>query len=95
MIKNLLSDFKIKLACRKTVEAVSRKLFLDEQQTHRADVCLVDNRRAREVTFLLLGLLGQDVTLVSVFSLNFPGASERESLLGARICLNFWHFCVI
>ena len=45
-----------------------------------------------EVAFLLFGLLGQDVTVVSVTSFDLTRSGERETLLGAGISLYFWHF---
>jgi hypothetical protein len=44
-----------------------------------------------QVALLLLGLLGQNVAVVSVISLNLTRTGERESLLGAGLCLYFWH----
>ena len=45
-----------------------------------------------EVALLLLGLLGQDVTVVSMTSLDLTRSGENEALLGTRISLNFWRF---
>ena len=45
-----------------------------------------------QITLLLLGLLCQNVAVVSVMSLNLTCSGERESLLRAGVCLNFWHF---
>ena len=45
-----------------------------------------------KVAFLLFGLLGQDVTVVSVTSFDLTRSGEREMLLGAGISLYFWHF---
>ena len=47
-----------------------------------------------KISLLLLGLLGEDVAVVSVMSLDLTRSGQRESLLGAGICLNFWHFLV-
>ena len=50
-----------------------------------------------QVALLLLGFLRQDVAVVSVVSLDLTCTGERESLLGAGICLYFWHcfICLI
>lgn len=50
-----------------------------------------------KVELLLLCLLGEDVTVVSVTSFNLTCSSERETLLCTRISLYFWHFlcCLI
>ena len=50
-----------------------------------------------EVSLLLLGLLSQNVTVVSVMTLNLTSTGECESLLCAGICFLLWHFylCLI
>ena len=45
-----------------------------------------------QVALLLLGLLRQNVTVVSVTSFDLTRSGERETLLGAGISLYFWHF---
>ena len=45
-----------------------------------------------EVTFLLLGLLGEDVALEGVFSLNLSCSGKGEPLFGTGISLNLRHF---
>ena len=45
-----------------------------------------------QVAFLFLGLLRQNVTLVSVFTLNFTGSGKSESFFSTGISLYFWHF---
>ena len=44
-----------------------------------------------EVTLLLLGLLGQDVTVISVVTLDLTCSGECETLLGTGISLYFRH----
>jgi hypothetical protein len=46
----------------------------------------------RQSPFLLRGLLRQNVTLESMFSLDFPCSGENESLFGTGISLHFRHF---
>ena len=45
-----------------------------------------------KITLLLLCLLSQNVTVVSMCSLNLTCTGETESLLRSGICLYFWHF---
>ena len=45
-----------------------------------------------QVALLLLGLLRQNVTVVSVTSFDLTRSGEHETLLCAGISLYFWHF---
>ena len=45
-----------------------------------------------EVSLLLLCLLSQNVTVVSVMTLDLTRTGECESLLCTGVCLYFWHF---
>ena len=45
-----------------------------------------------EVTLLLLGLLGEDVAVISVMTLDLTGSGESETLLCAGISLYFRPF---
>jgi hypothetical protein len=45
-----------------------------------------------QVALLLLGLLGQDVAVVSVVTLYLACSGEYETLLSTGIGLYFWHF---
>jgi hypothetical protein len=45
-----------------------------------------------QVSFLLLSLLCQDMTVESVMSLNFTCSGKTKSLFGTGISLYFWHF---
>lgn len=65
-----------------------------EKVTHLADVATVDECLVNEVSLLLLGLLSQDVTVVSVMSLDLTRSGERETLLSTGVCLLLWHFCL-
>ena len=47
-----------------------------------------------QVAFLLLSFLGQDVTVISVVTLNLTRSGEHEALLSTGIRLYFWHFFV-
>jgi hypothetical protein len=48
-----------------------------------------------EISLLLLGLLSQNVTVVSVLTLDLSCASELETLLGSGFSFYFWHFFVV
>ena len=45
-----------------------------------------------QVAFLFLGLLCQNVTLVSVFTLDFTRSGKSESFFSTGISLYLWHF---
>ena len=45
-----------------------------------------------QISLLLLGLLCQNVAVISVMTLDLACTGETESLLGTGICLYFWHF---
>ena len=55
-------------------------------------VCLHDNRAVVKISLLLLRLLSQNVTVISVLTLDFACSSKRETLLCSGLCFNFWHF---
>ena len=46
----------------------------------------------RKITFLLGGLLGQNVTFVSMLSFDLSGAGELEAFLCSGVGLHFWHY---
>ena len=72
-----------------------KKLLLHEEFAHRVEVTLVDDAHVSEVSLTLFALLGQDVTLVSMFSFNLPCSGKGESFFGTGISFNFWHFVVV
>ena len=47
-----------------------------------------------EVAFSLLALLGQDVTMISMLSLQMAAAGYLETLLGSGLGLHFRHFTI-
>ena len=51
--------------------------------------------RVVEVSLLLLGLLRQNVTVISVLSFQLSCSGQLEAFLRAGICLNFWHFLFV
>ena len=48
-----------------------------------------------KIPFLLLGLLGEDVAVVSVLALNLSRSGKRETLFGTGIGLKFCHCFVV
>ena len=71
---------------------LDNRLAETQQVAHLLHVGLVDDAVALQIALLLLGLLRQDVAVVSVVSLNLTRTSKEESLLRTGVCLNFWHF---
>ena len=61
---------------------------------HLLTVCLHDNRAVVKISLLFLRLLGQDVTVIRMLTLDFACSSKRETLFGCACCFNFWHFFV-
>jgi hypothetical protein len=47
-----------------------------------------------EVAFSLLALLGQDVAMISMLSLQLAATRYLETLLGSGLCLHFRHFTI-
>ena len=80
----------------------SIKLFVDyllkltecEAVKHLLTVSLYDNRAVVEISLLLLRLLRQNVTVISVLTLDLACSSKRETLLCSGLSFNFWHFFV-
>ena len=67
-------------------------MLLHQELAHLRQVALVHDAHVGEVSFTLFALLGQDVTLVSMFSFNLPCSGKGEPFFGTGISLNFWHF---
>ena len=44
-----------------------------------------------KISFLLLGLLGENVAVISVFSLDFSRSGKRETLFGTGVGLKLCH----
>lgn len=63
-----------------------------EQVANLFHVGACNECRMVQITLALLGLLRQDVAVVSVFTLDLSRAGEREALLGRGIGLYFRHF---
>ena len=70
------------------------KLTQAKQVTHLLEVAAVYDSRMNQITFLLLCLLGQNVTRLSMMSFDLTSSGETESLLGTGVSFNFWHFFI-
>ena len=56
---------------------------------------MINDSNMSQVAFLLFSLLRQNVTLVSVLTLDFTCSGKRETLFGTGISLYLWHFVII
>ena len=63
------------------VHSVNNNDLLDQQSSDSLVVCRGYDGDVAEVPFLLVGLLGENVAVISVSSLDFTGSGERETLL--------------
>ena len=54
----------------------------------------VDESGVVKITFSLLALLGQDVTMISMLPLQMAAAGYLETLLGSGLGLHFRHFTI-
>ena len=68
-----------------------RRLTHAEEVANLLHVRAVNEGHMVKVALLLLGLLGQNVTVISVVTLNLTGSGERKTLLCTRISLYFRH----
>ena len=66
-----------------------------EQIAYLLEVRLVNEGLVNQITFLLLGFLCQNVTVVSMMSLDLTCTGETESLLRTGIRFYFWHCFVL
>ena len=70
------------------------KLTQTKQVAHLLEVAAVDDCLMHQITFLLLCLLCENVTVVSVMSFDLTSSGETESLLRTGVSFYFWHFFV-
>ena len=63
-----------------------------QQVLNLLNVCYVNESVVNEVSLLLLCFLSQNVTVVSMMSLDLTCSGEAETLLSTGVCLYFWHF---
>ena len=52
---------------------------------------MVNECEVVKISFLLLGLLGENVAVISVFSLDFSRSGKRETLFGTGVGLKLCH----
>ena len=64
-----------------------RRLTHAEEFANLVHVRAVNEGHRVKVALLLLGLLGQNVTVISVVTLNLTGSGERKTLLCTRMSL--------
>ena len=74
---------------------LSCRLFQSQQDFNTVYVRFMHQTGLRQIPLLLLGLLGQNMTLVSMFPLDFPCSGKGEPLFGTGISLHFWHFALL
>lgn len=85
-----LCDLRVLSAMKATCEI--KRLAEAEELAYLTNVCSVNDGYVVKVALLLLGLLRQDVAVISVMSLDLTCARQRKTLLGAGVGLYFWHF---
>lgn len=67
-------------------------LLHGEKLANGMRICLLNNGCVVKHTFALFAFLGENVAVVSVFSLDFSCSGESKSLLATGISLYLWHF---
>ena len=66
-------------------------LLQDQEFLESCDIRLLDEGEVVEIPLLLLGLLGEDVAVVSVFPLDLSRSGKREALFGTGVGLELCH----
>ena len=66
----------------------------EEEFAYLTAVGANDQIAVLQVALLLLFFLGQDVTVISVMTLDLTRSGELKALLSTGIRLYFWHFFV-
>ena len=80
---------------KKAVSQLRERLTHCETIENLLAVCLYDNCTVVKISLLLLSLLSQDVTVISMLTLNFSCSSKRETLFCSGFSFNFWHFFIV
>jgi len=65
----------------------------DQKFFKTGNIHLLDDGEMIQVTFLLLGLLGEDVAVISVLPLDLSRSGKRKALFGTGVGFEFCH-CV-
>ena len=73
---------------------VERKLHY-KKFLYSLDINTVNKCEMVKISLLLLGLLGEDVAVVSVLPLDFSRSGKRETLFGTGVGLKLCHFTKI
>ena len=77
--------------CFSTAFQVKHKNLQDQKLFYSLHVILVEDSEVIKISLTLLGLLGEDVAVVSVLPLDFSRSGKREALFGTGAGLKF-HF---
>ena len=68
------------------------KLTEAEQFAYLLHIGAIHDGIVYQVSLLLLRLLRQNVTVISMLSFNLTCSGKSESFFSTGISLNFWHF---
>ena len=60
-------------------------ILQDQHLLYSLDVDILDEGEMVKISFLLLGLLGEDVAVVSVLPLDLSRSGKREALFGTGV----------
>ena len=69
-------------------------ILKNKELLYTALIHLVEDGEMVEIPLLLLGLLRENVAVVSVLSLDFSRSGKRETLFGTGVGLKLCHFFV-
>ena len=81
--------------CFSTAFQVKHKNLQDQKLFYSLHVILVEDSEVIKISLTLLGLLGEDVALESVRSLDLAGLRQIEALFCAAMGLQFRHSCFL
>ena len=77
--------------CFSTAFQVKHKNLQDQKLFYSLHVILVEDSEVIKISLTLLGLLGEDVAVVSVLPLDFSRSGKRETLFGTGVGLKLCH----
>ena len=77
--------------CFSTAFQVKHKNLQDQKLFYSLHVILVEDSEVIKISLTLLGLLGEDVAVVSVLPLDFSRSGKREALFGTGVGLKLCH----
>ena len=67
-------------------------LFKSQKAFYEIGIWRADQSLLVHKTFAFFGFISKDVTFKSFLEADFPGARDLESLFGALVGFNLWHF---